>query len=82
VLISTRTQALGLDLFSGLGVDPAGKRIVIVKSFTHFNAAFRPIARAVLYTGGPGPLTLNVRDVPYTKIARPLWPLVADPFAA
>ncbi len=82
VLISTRTQALGRDLFSGLGIDPAARRIVIVKSFTHFNAAFRPIARAVLYTGGPGPLTLNVRDVPYTKIARPLWPLVADPFAA
>ena len=82
VLISTRTQALGLDLFSGLGVDPERRRIVIVKSFTHFNAAFRPIARAVLYTGGPGPLTLNVRDVPYTKIARPLWPLVEDPFAA
>jgi len=54
----------------------------VVKSFTHFNASFRPIARAVLYTGGPGPLTLNVRDVPYTKLKRPLWPRVEDPFAA
>ena len=54
---------------------------MIVKSFAHFQAAFRPIARAVLFTGGPGPLTLDVRDVPYTKIARPLWPLVEDPFA-
>jgi microcystin degradation protein MlrC len=81
VLVSTRTQALGRDLFTGLGIDPTTRRIVIVKSFTHFNAAFRPIARAVLYTGGPGPLTLDVRQVPYTKIARPLWPLVDDPFA-
>ncbi|MBM3549906.1 MAG: M81 family metallopeptidase [Alphaproteobacteria bacterium] len=81
VLITTRTQALGRDLFSGLGVDPERRRIVIVKSFTHFNAAFRPIARATLYTGGPGPLTLDIRQVPYTKLARPLWPLVADPFA-
>jgi len=81
VLISTRTQALGRDLFSGLGIDPERRRIVIVKSFTHFNAAFRPIARATLYTGGPGPLTLDVRQVPYTKLARPLWPLVEDPFA-
>jgi microcystin degradation protein MlrC len=80
-LISTRTQALGRDLFSGLGIDPEQRRILIVKSFTHFNAAFRPIARAVLYTGGPGPLTLDVRQVPYTKLVRPLWPLVEDPFA-
>ncbi len=82
VLITTRTQALGRDLFSGLGIDPERRRILIVKSFTHFNAAFRPIARTVLYTGGPGPLTLDVRQVPYTKVARPLWPLVGDPFAA
>ena len=81
VLIGTRTQALGLDLFTGLGIDPSRRRIVIVKSFAHFQAAFRPIARVVLFTGGPGPLTLDVRDVPYTKIARPLWPLVEDPFA-
>ena len=80
-LVTTRTQALGRDLFSGLGIDLDRRRIVVVKSFTHFNASFRPIARAVLYTGGPGPLTLNVRDVPYTKLARPLWPLVEDPFA-
>jgi microcystin degradation protein MlrC len=81
VLITTRTQALGRDLFTGLGIDLDRREIVIVKSFTHFNAAFRPIARAVLYTGGPGPLTLDVRQVPYTKIGRRLWPLVEDPFA-
>jgi microcystin degradation protein MlrC len=82
VLVTTRTQALGRDLFAALGIDLERRRIVIVKSFTHFNASFRPIARAVLYTGGPGPLTLDIRQVPYTKLSRPLWPLVEDPFAA
>jgi len=79
VLISTRTQALGRDLFSGLGIDPTSRRILILKSFAHFNAAFRPIARAVLHTGGPGPLTLDVRQIPYTKLTRPLWPIVENP---
>jgi microcystin degradation protein MlrC len=81
VLVTTRTQALGRDLFSNLGVAPERRRVVIVKSFTHFNASFRPIARAVLYTGGPGPLTLDVRQLPYTKLTRRLWPLVEDPFS-
>lgn len=75
VLTATRTQAFGADLFTAHGVNLAGRDIVIVKSYTHFEAAFRPLAKAVLYTGGPGPLELDTRRLKLTRVRRPIWPL-------
>src|SRR5207244_6487932 len=36
VLIANRTQALGLELFTNLGIDPRTRRIVVVTSTHHF----------------------------------------------
>ena len=49
VLITKRTQALGLELFTNLGIDPRSRRLVVVKSTNHFMAAFGPIAKKVIY---------------------------------
>ncbi|MDH3771613.1 MAG: MlrC C-terminal domain-containing protein, partial [Nitrospirota bacterium] len=81
VLISRRTQAFAPDLFSNLGIDPAGRNPVVVKSTNHFHAAFAPIAKEVLYVEGNGPIPRDHRDVPYTRAKRPIWPLDDDPFA-
>ncbi len=81
VLISKRTQSLGLDLFTGFGVDLGAKRIVALKSTNHFHAAFAPIAQAVLYVDAGGPIPRDMTKVPYTRATRPIWPLdaVAEP---
>ena len=81
VLISRRTQAFAPDLFGNLGIDPRARNPVVVKSTNHFHAAFAPIAKEVLYVEGNGPIPRNHRDVPYTRIKRPIWPLDDDPFA-
>ncbi|MBC7702752.1 MAG: M81 family metallopeptidase [Rhodoferax sp.] len=75
VLISNRTQALGADLFTGMGVGIADKRIVVVKSTNHFHAAFAPLASRVLYCDSGGPIPRDHRKVPYTRVQRPIWPL-------
>ena len=80
-LISHRTQALGTDLFTGLGIDLEAKRLIAVKSTNHFHAAFAPLAREVLYVDGGGPIPRDPRQVPYTRVKRPIWPLDDDPFA-
>ncbi len=80
VLITKRTQATGLELFTNLGIDPAQRKIVVVKSTNHFMAAYGPIARKVIYVESSGPLRRDPRKVPYTKVQRPIWPL--DPDAA
>jgi microcystin degradation protein MlrC len=75
VLITKRTQALGADLFTGLGVDLSNKRLVVVKSTNHFYAAFSPLASKVLYCDADGPIARDHRKVPYTRVQRPIWPL-------
>lgn len=75
VLISNRTQALGLELFRNLGIEPTAKKLVVVKSTNHFRAAFGPIAAKVIYVDSDGPLARDYRKVPYTRIERPIWPL-------
>jgi microcystin degradation protein MlrC len=75
VLITKRTQALGLELFTNLGIDPRARKLVVVKSTNHFMAAFGPIARKVIYVDSGGPLNRNYRQLPYTRVNRPIWPL-------
>jgi microcystin degradation protein MlrC len=75
VLISNRTQALGLELFRNVGIEPTRKRLLVVKSTNHFMAAFGPIATKVLYVDSDAPLARDYRRVPYRRIQRPIWPL-------
>jgi microcystin degradation protein MlrC len=73
-LISERTQALGTELFSAVGIDLASKRYIGVKSTNHFYAAFAPLATKVLWVEGGGSCPIDHRKYPYAKIPRPLWP--------
>ncbi len=75
VLISKRTQALGSDLLTGMGVPIEGKKMVVVKSTNHFHAAFAPFASRVIYCDAGGPIPRDHRKVPYTRVQRPIWPL-------
>ncbi len=81
VINDARTQAFGLDLFTNLGIDPAKKRIVVVKSSQHFYAAFSAIAKEVLYIGGPGAIATDFTQFDYKRVPRPLWPLDKHPLA-
>jgi len=75
VLISKRTQALGSDLLTGMGVEIKGKKMVVVKSTNHFHAAYAPLASRVLYCDSGGPIPRDHRQVPYKRVQRPIWPL-------
>ena len=78
VLITNRTQALGLELFTNVGIDPRAKKIIVVKSTNHFMGAFGPIAAKVLYVESDGPLNRDYTQIPYKRIQRPIWPLDVD----
>ena len=78
VLVTKRTQALGLELFRNVGIEPTERKLVIVKSTNHFMAAYGPIAKKVLYIDADGPIPRDYRKIPYTRINRPIWPLDAE----
>jgi microcystin degradation protein MlrC len=75
VLITNGSQALGLELFNNLGIDPRARKLVVVKSTNHFMAAYGPIAKQVLYIESDGPLSRDYARIPYKKVQRPIWPL-------
>lgn len=78
VLETKRNQALGLELFRNVGIEPTEKKLVIVKSTNHFMAAYGPIAKKVLYIDADGPIPRDYRRIPYTRVQRPIWPLDAE----
>ncbi len=78
---SNRTQVFEPDIFTDLGVDPHRKRALLVKSTNHFHAGFRPLAAEILYVGVEGIYPNRSDPSRYTKLTRPIWPFVEDPFA-
>jgi len=79
ILNSVRSQAFSPDLFSNLGIDPSARRILIVKSTNHFRAAFAPIAAEILYASIDGLYPSNPLTNGYSKLSRPVWPIVENP---
>jgi len=78
-LASVKCQAADREMFRHLGLDPAGQRVVALKSSVHFRADFQPIAREVLVVRSPGPALADPADFPWTRLRpglrlRPLGP--------
>ena len=81
VLNTVRTQVFHPDAFTAVGLDPVDRKIVVVKSTQHFHAGFAPIAKEILYVAAPGAIAPDFAAIPYTKLAKPYWPRVDDPWA-
>lgn len=80
VLISERQQVIGTDLFTGLGIDLAARRAIVVKSSQHFHAAFAPLASEVHYADTPGLLRIDMENLPFVKRPPDYWPRAAQPW--
>ncbi|MDX2202387.1 MAG: M81 family metallopeptidase [Hyphomicrobiaceae bacterium] len=80
ILVSTRQQTFSPEGFTGLGCRLDDKKLVVVKSMQHFYAAFAPIAAEVRYVSAHGAVGPDFAAIPYSKLATPYWPRVADPF--
>ncbi len=81
VLSDKRTQAFHPMGFTDLGLDLSAMKAVVVKSSQHFYAGFAPIASEVIYIAGPGAITPDYANIPFTKRDGNYWPKVEDPFA-
>ena len=81
VLNTVRTQVFHPDAFTAVGLEPEAKKMVVVKSTQHFHAGFAPIAKEILYVAAPGAIAPDFAAIPYTKLAKPYWPRVEDPWA-
>ena len=83
IVISNRLQNTDLQTFLSQGIDPAQRRVLVVKSVHHFRAAYAPIAREVMVVDSGALCTPDPKKYNYTRLRRPIWPLdeVVTPFA-
>jgi microcystin degradation protein MlrC len=62
-------------VFKSVGIDPARKRFVLLKSRIHYRAGFAPIARDTITCDGVGVTTSDNSLLQYNKVRRPIYPL-------
>jgi microcystin degradation protein MlrC len=74
ILNSKRFQTGNPDMMTQLGLDPASRKMIFVKSTQHFYAGFGPIASKVIYVAGPGGTNPDTRALVYKNMKRPYWP--------
>lgn len=75
ILCGTRREALWPGLFTATGADPAGYRIILLKSSTHYRASFAPLADRILSIGSPTAMNPDLSGLPFSCLPRPIWPL-------
>ena len=68
LVASIRQQPIHRETFSHLGIDPATRRIVALKSSVHFRAGFQPIAEQVITCASPGMNLADPAEFSYAKL--------------
>lgn len=75
VLISRHVEPSDLNCLLSLGIDPAQKRYVLLKSRIHWRAGLGPMAKAVVDCAGVGVCTSDYGQLQFKKVRRPIYPL-------
>lgn len=77
-VISRHTEPHDLGAFRVLGIDPARKRYLMLKSRVHWRAGLGSLAGAVVECAGQGVCTSDYAQLDFTRVRRPVYPLDPD----
>lgn len=61
-------------VYRAVGLEPTAAKAVVVKSPTQFRACYEPIARKIYEVETPGICNVNLRNLNFTRIPRPMYP--------
>lgn len=76
VVVSTyRRQLLDSEMLRIAGINPAARRLIVLKSAVHFRADFGPIAKQIFDADTPGVHRPDFAAFNYKKLRRPIYPL-------
>jgi microcystin degradation protein MlrC len=82
VVGNERCQCFSPSIFRDLGIDPTRKRLLVPKSYQHFQSGFAPIAGEMMYMATPGAAPPNPKLLTYRHLkTHDRFPWVEDPFA-
>jgi len=77
VVISNHVEPHDLAAFVAVGIDPARKRFLMLKSRVHWRAGLRPLAQAVVECAGTGVCTSDYAMLDFKRVRRPIYPVDA-----
>lgn len=77
VMSSNRIQCITPGAFSDFGIDPRKKRVLVPKSMQHFYIMFSQLGGPVHYVESPGVASMDLENLPYTRVDRTIWPFSA-----
>ncbi|MDA1097758.1 MAG: M81 family metallopeptidase [Proteobacteria bacterium] len=75
VVVSRHHEPWDQGIFLSVGIDPAHKRYILLKSRVHYRAGFAPIARHTITLDGVGVTTSDNSLLTYRNVRRPIYPL-------
>jgi len=76
-VISRHVEPHDIAAFRELGIDPAKKRYLMLKSRVHWRAGLGPLAKAVIDCAGEGVCTSDYSMLNFRRVRRPVFPLDA-----
>jgi len=74
-VISRHTEPYDIASFRALGIDPASKRYLMLKSRVHWRAGLGGLAKAVVECAGTGVCTSDYGTLDFRRVRRPIYPL-------
>ena len=77
VVISNHVEPHDLAAFVAVGIDPATKTFLMLKSRVHWRAGLRSLAHAVVECDGTGVCTSDYARLNFQHVRRPIYPLDA-----
>ncbi|MDH3475236.1 MAG: M81 family metallopeptidase [Rhodospirillales bacterium] len=67
-VVSRKQQAADQEMFRHLGVEPAERKILALKSTAHFRAHFQPIAAEIMIVAAGGPNAVDNQALAYRRL--------------
>lgn len=77
-LMERKAMPFDAEQLRCLGIEPAAKKIIAVKSALAWKAAYGEIAKRTIYVDTPGLCSSNLSSFFYRKAPRPIYPLEPD----
>jgi len=75
ILNERRNQPVDPEAARSVGIDPAKRKIVVLKSAVHYRASYEPIAVEIVEVDGPGLASPNLSRFQFNHIRRPVFPI-------
>ena len=75
VIVSRHIEPFDPGCFRSVGIEPANRTYLMLKSRVHYRVGFKSLAREVVECAGVGVCTSDYSQLEFNKVRRPIFPL-------